>query len=89
MTYPSIMKFPVVGVNLQLSTLDRNYNCNHEICTIVLERLSIKSGGAYRCEISGDAPEFKLISETANMTIGGEKKSLNIYLYEKNMVNFV
>lgn len=36
-----------------------------------LEQLGIYTSGAYRCEISGDAPEFKLVSQTANMTIAG------------------
>jgi hypothetical protein len=34
--------------------------------------LSNDSSGAYRCELSGDAPEFKLVHETSNMTVVGK-----------------
>jgi len=38
---------------------------------VELEKLTAHSSGQYRCEVSGDAPEFKLIDQTANMTVGG------------------
>lgn len=67
MMIPSIMKFQVDGVTL----MEHMYNCNKVTCTINLDNLEQMSSGAYRCEISGDAPEFKLISQTSNMTIAG------------------
>ena len=70
MTVPPIMTFPVVGVHLPVA-LDYIYNCNRVTCSVTMDRLSSKSSGSYRCEVSGDAPEFKLISDTANMTIAG------------------
>ena len=72
MTHPTVMTFPVVGVNLPISEIEHTFNCNRATCTVTLDHLSPKTSGAYRCEISGDAPEFKLIGETANMTIAGE-----------------
>lgn len=64
-----ILTFPVEGV---VFSKDRPYFCNKISCSINLDNLSTKSSGAYRCEISGDAPEFRLSHETANMTIVGE-----------------
>lgn len=44
--------------------------CNAHVCAIQLRDLrSPQSNGAYRCEISGDAPEFKLVHSTGNMTV--------------------
>ena len=68
MMKPELMKFNVEGVTL----IDKIYSyCNKVTCTISLTYLSQQSSGAYRCEISGDAPEFKLISKTGHMTIAG------------------
>lgn len=67
MMHPTIRTFPVNGVHL----LDQTYICNNVTCSVSLEQLGIFTSGAYRCEISGDAPEFKLVSQTANMTIAG------------------
>lgn len=69
MDQPNILQFDEVGVRLGDH---RTFNCNNRKCTIQLERLSVKSSGEYRCEVSGDAPEFKLESRTANMTVGGK-----------------
>lgn len=68
MTIPNIMKFDVNGVSLA----EQTFNCNKITCSVKLERLGSRTSGAYRCEISGDAPEFKLVSKTANMTIAGK-----------------
>lgn len=69
MMYPSVMNFTVDGVTL----MEHMYNnCNKVTCTINLQNLGPPSSGAYRCEISGDAPEFKLISKTGYMTIAGQ-----------------
>lgn len=67
MMHPTIVKFAVVGVTFA----EQTYNCNKNTCSINLEQLGPRTSGAYRCEISGDAPEFKLVSKTANMTIAG------------------
>lgn len=66
MTELSIMSFPVDGVSLNSKSV-----CNKESCTIYLQHLTNYTAGAYRCEISGDAPEFKLVHETSNMTVAG------------------
>ncbi len=68
--------WPVDGV---VFSKDRPYSCNKSSCSINLDNLNVKSSGAYRCEISGDAPEFRLSHETANMTVVG--KILFNYLY--------
>lgn len=68
MMFPSIMEFPVDGVHLKA---DQSYVCNKKICSVVLDNLKRKSTGSYRCEISGDAPAFHVVHETANMTVAG------------------
>lgn len=61
------MIFGVEGVHVS-----SDHVCNENFCTIHLDNLSNESSGAYRCEVSGDAPEFKLSHETSNMTVVGE-----------------
>ncbi|EDW14400.2 uncharacterized protein LOC6572833 isoform X2 [Drosophila mojavensis] len=58
-------KFPVAGVQL----IDNSYECNESSCRVDLNLLGIKSTGVYRCEVSGDAPHFKLSERTANMSV--------------------
>lgn len=65
------MLFSVEGVEVM-----PNYMCNNMFCTVHLKNLSSASSGAYRCEISGDAPEFKLSHETSNLTAAGKKKKV-------------
>ncbi|XP_058127030.1 uncharacterized protein LOC131290910 [Anopheles ziemanni] len=63
----SLIYFEVDGV-----TVDRNSTeqiCNQFLCTIQLHQLNIRSGGSYSCEVSGDAPEFKLAHGVGNMTV--------------------
>lgn len=69
MMFPSVMTFPVDGVHLNL---DQATVCNKTICSVVLSGLKRNSTGSYRCEISGDAPEFHVVHETANMTVASE-----------------
>lgn len=69
MMFPSVQTFPVEGVHLNPDT---SHKCNKEICSVVLDNLNRRSTGSYRCEISGDAPEFHIVHETANMTVAGE-----------------
>jgi hypothetical protein len=61
------MIFDVEGVHV-----GSDHVCNEAFCTIHLDNLNNESTGAYRCEVSGDAPEFKLTHETFNMTVVGE-----------------
>uniref|UniRef100_A0A182NVE0 Ig-like domain-containing protein n=1 Tax=Anopheles dirus TaxID=7168 RepID=A0A182NVE0_9DIPT len=66
----SLMFFDVDGVTvLQNSTVQI---CNQFMCSIQLHKLNIRSSGSYRCEISGDAPEFKLAHGVGNMTVAGK-----------------
>ncbi|XP_072398010.1 uncharacterized protein [Diabrotica undecimpunctata] len=58
--------FPVPGVQVRSSETD----CSQVRCKITLSGLSrIHSSGAYRCEISSEAPAFRLASETHNVTV--------------------
>ncbi|EDW42400.1 uncharacterized protein LOC6606613 [Drosophila sechellia] len=66
LTPPTTNWFPVKGVTIA----DGSPHCNQFICNVELEKLTAHSSGQYRCEVSGDAPEFKLIDQTANMTVG-------------------
>ena len=68
MQQPDTMSFPIDGVYL---ADDRQNICNRYMCTIRLKNLNIKTSGSYSCEISGDAPEFKLIHDISNMTVAG------------------
>jgi hypothetical protein len=61
------MIFHVEGVHVS-----SDHVCNEKFCAIHLDNLSNDTSGAYRCEVSGDAPEFKLSHETSNMTVAGE-----------------
>nr|XP_023018457.1 uncharacterized protein LOC111507391 [Leptinotarsa decemlineata] len=63
---PNTMLFPVAGVHLASAGTD----CSQTRCKIKLQNLSrAHSGGAYRCEISSEAPAFRLASETHNVTV--------------------
>ncbi|XP_064552605.1 uncharacterized protein beat-Vc isoform X1 [Drosophila montana] len=66
LTPPTTNWFPVKGVTIA----DGSSHCNQFICNVELEKLNVHSSGQYRCEVSGDAPEFKLIDKAANMTVG-------------------
>ncbi|KAJ8948902.1 hypothetical protein NQ318_020488 [Aromia moschata] len=63
---PNVMLFPVAGVHLA----SHGTNCSHNYCKVRLQKLTRDhSGGAYRCEISSEAPAFRLASETHNVTV--------------------
>ncbi|XP_037952001.1 fasciclin-3-like [Teleopsis dalmanni] len=66
LTPPTTNWFPVKGVTIA----DGSSHCNQFLCNVELEKLNVHSSGSYRCEVSGDAPEFKLIDKTANITVG-------------------
>lgn len=63
-----IMTFQVEGIHI---TKDPYDDCSKTRCRVTLDNLGISSTGTYRCEVSGDAPTFRLTYETANMTIIG------------------
>ncbi|CAG9860915.1 unnamed protein product [Phyllotreta striolata] len=66
-----MMSFPVPGVKLETHGGD----CNQRRCKINLTDLTrMHSGGAYRCEISSEAPAFRLASETHNVTVAALAK---------------
>jgi hypothetical protein len=63
--------FPVEGVHVS-----GEHYCNEKRCSINLDNLNTDSSGAFRCEVSGDAPEFRIVHETNNMTVIGERISV-------------
>ncbi|KAK5643965.1 hypothetical protein RI129_007810 [Pyrocoelia pectoralis] len=63
---PHIMAFPVSGVHLAL----QNTDCDRIHCKVQLTKLTRHhSDGAYRCEVSSEAPTFRLAAETHNITV--------------------
>lgn len=62
------MNFSVEGVKLA----DQTFNCDSSQCSVKLEQLRPQTSGVYRCEISGDKPNFVIVSGTANMSVGGK-----------------
>ncbi|XP_055906663.1 uncharacterized protein LOC129941917 [Eupeodes corollae] len=65
MMHPVYLKFPVDGVHVS----DNSDICTETTCRVELSLLSKKSSGVYRCEVSEDAPHFKLTTKSANMTV--------------------
>ncbi|XP_052900760.1 uncharacterized protein LOC128307080 [Anopheles moucheti] len=66
MLFPKVTTYPVDGIVI---ATDRPTICNQYLCSIRLTELQRSSSGEFRCEISGDAPEFKLANGTRNMTV--------------------
>ncbi|XP_058127589.1 uncharacterized protein LOC131291276 [Anopheles ziemanni] len=66
MLFPKVVTYPVEGIVI---AMDRPTICNQYLCSIRLTELQRRSSGEYRCEISGDAPEFKLANGTRHMTV--------------------
>lgn len=63
------MSFPVAGVHL----VTQGISCGQTRCNVRLQGLTRDhSGGSYRCEISSEAPTFRLASETRNVTVAGK-----------------
>lgn len=63
---PHVMSFPVSGVYLVPFSTD----CGRQHCKLQLTKLSRHhSSGAYRCEISSEAPTFRLAAETHNIAV--------------------
>ncbi|XP_055908393.1 uncharacterized protein LOC129943155 [Eupeodes corollae] len=84
MMHPYYMKFPVEGVELQ----DNKHLCNSSICQIELGTLGKNSSGVYRCEVSGDAPHFKLTTKEANMTVAALPTNKPLIAGFQNMYHF-
>ncbi|EDW14403.1 uncharacterized protein LOC6572836 isoform X2 [Drosophila mojavensis] len=68
---PVYMTFPVAGIQV----LDGKYFCNESTCRVDLSLLGAKSTGTYMCEVSGDAPHFKLAAKEDNMTVAALPQS--------------
>lgn len=45
--------------------------CDERACRLYLQSLSAQSSGTYKCEIAGEAPTFKVLQNSANMTVLG------------------
>ncbi|KAI4455984.1 beat protein [Holotrichia oblita] len=68
---PHVKMFPVAGVHM----LSHETSCGQSRCKVRLTGLTRDhSGGAYRCEVSSDAPAFRLASETHNVTVAALPK---------------
>ncbi|KAK6635257.1 hypothetical protein RUM44_000508 [Polyplax serrata] len=70
---PRIQTFKVDGINVVES--------ESNMTSIVLNPLEYKSSGLYRCEVSAEAPHFKVVYSHANMSVLG-------YSHEKCEVFF-
>ncbi|KAH8268001.1 hypothetical protein KR018_004178, partial [Drosophila ironensis] len=68
---PIYMTFGVQG----LQVLDGKYLCNESSCRLDLSLQGAKSSGLYKCEVSGDAPHFKLADKADNMTVAALPQS--------------
>lgn len=63
---PSLVQFFVPGVSVDL----RKTHCTKNSCKLTLNNLHRRnSSGAYRCEVSSEAPLFRLASQTNNVTV--------------------
>ncbi|XP_045470373.1 uncharacterized protein LOC123677728 [Harmonia axyridis] len=61
-----LLQFQVLGVHVDVSRT----KCSMTSCNLVLNDLSRTfSSGAYRCEVSTEAPTFRLASQTHNITV--------------------
>lgn len=80
---PKYMNFTVEGVKLA----DQIFNCDSTQCSVKLEQLQPQTSGIYRCEISGDAPHFNLVSGTSNMSVAG--KFYFLYAISNTLFSFI
>lgn len=68
---PHMVSFPVAGIHM----VPQLNSCGQTRCKVRLTGLTRDhSGGSYRCEISSEAPTFRLASETRNVTVAGKKE---------------
>ncbi|KAK9879432.1 hypothetical protein WA026_006501 [Henosepilachna vigintioctopunctata] len=64
-----LLQFQVMGVHVDVSRTQ----CSMTSCNLLLNELSKTfSSGAYRCEVSTEAPAFRLASQTHNITVAGK-----------------
>lgn len=87
---PNIVLFPVIGVSVR----EEDTQCGPSRCTLHFAHLEkINSGGAYRCEVSSEAPAFRLASSTLNVTVaaipgtGPRVEGLEDSYYEGEILN--
>ncbi|XP_029826944.2 uncharacterized protein LOC115312179 [Ixodes scapularis] len=52
--HPPKSVFPLKGVTVNVAESD--------VYAVLLEKLTLSSGGRYRCEVSGDAPSYELVT---------------------------
>lgn len=67
-----VMTFPVNGVHLTKEPYDP-YECSRTKCRVTLDNLSVRSSGTYACEVSLDAPSFRVVQDSSNMTVIGKE----------------
>ncbi|XP_050315664.1 uncharacterized protein LOC126750177 [Anthonomus grandis grandis] len=61
-----MVTFMVPGVHIE----EKQSRCNQNRCDLLLIKLrKPESSGAYRCEVSSEAPAYRLASETHNVTV--------------------
>lgn len=64
------LKFPVPGVHV--SSDPQWTQCRMDRCDLLLTNLSRReSSGEYRCEVSSEAPAFRIAVRTVNITVAG------------------
>ncbi|XP_063220971.1 uncharacterized protein LOC134530202 [Bacillus rossius redtenbacheri] len=61
---PQTQSLPVPGILLDLSSSN--------MTTITLIRLGFNSSGTYRCEVSTEAPDFKTVVGSGDLSVRGE-----------------
>lgn len=73
---PHMVSFPVAGIHM----VPQPNSCGQNRCKVRLTGLTRDhSGGSYRCEVSSEAPAFRLASETRNVTVAGNKRRRHKY----------
>ncbi|CAN8029719.1 unnamed protein product [Ixodes persulcatus] len=59
--HPPKNAFPLKDVTVNVTESD--------VYAVLLEKLTLSSGGRYRCQVSGDAPSYKLVAGEGNLTV--------------------
>ncbi|KAF7279289.1 hypothetical protein GWI33_007422 [Rhynchophorus ferrugineus] len=63
---PGTISYPVAGVHVNPNRSE----CDKSSCDLLLTNIRRpESSGAYRCEVSSEAPAFRLASQTHNVTV--------------------
>lgn len=80
---PYVLKFPVSGVKV----VTKESVCTRGRCDLVLTELNTKNTtGEYRCEVSSEAPAFRIASRTMNVTVAGNKQKNYLDLHCKQEI---